>query len=157
LTAGSYRKNRNQHLTQTHLPLNIWFWFLSAFGGLIFDTLCCKETAMEEVKPINIGYDQFDSEVLKAEVPVLVDFWAPWCGPCRMAGPVLDKIAEEYNGKAKVCKVNVEDQRQVAIDNGIMSIPTLNFYKNGELVDQMTGVTDNYEADIKKKLDSQLE
>jgi len=112
---------------------------------------------MEEVKPINIGYDQFDSEVLKAEVPVLVDFWAPWCGPCRMAGPVLDKIAEEYNGKAKVCKVNVEDQRQVAIDNGIMSIPTLNFYKNGELVDQMTGVTDNYEADIKKKLDSQLE
>ena len=112
---------------------------------------------MEEVKPINIGDDQFESEVLKAEGPVLVDFWAPWCGPCRMAGPVLDKIAEEYSGKAKVCKVNVEDQRQVAIDNGIMSIPTLNFYKNGELVDQMTGVTPNYEADIKKKLDAQLE
>ena len=112
---------------------------------------------MEEVKPINIGDDQFDSEVLKAEVPVLVDFWAPWCGPCRMAGPVLDKIAEEYSGKVKVCKVNVEDQRQVAIDNGIMSIPTLNFYKDGEIVDQMTGVTPNYEADIKKKLDSQLE
>jgi len=112
---------------------------------------------MEEVKPINIGDDQFDSEVLKAEVPVLVDFWAPWCGPCRMAGPVLDKIAKEYGGKVKVCKVNVDDQRQVAIDNGIMSIPTLNFYKNGELVDQMTGVTPNYESDIKKKLDSQLE
>ena len=112
---------------------------------------------MEEVKPINIGDDQFETEVLKAEVPVLVDFWAPWCGPCRMAGPVLDKIAEEYEGKVKVCKVNVEDQRQVAIDNGIMSIPTLNFYKNGELVDQMTGVTPNYESDIKKKLDSQLE
>ncbi|MCJ7729343.1 MAG: thioredoxin [Sedimentisphaerales bacterium] len=112
---------------------------------------------MEEVKPINIGDDQFETEVLKAEVPVLVDFWAPWCGPCRMAGPVLDKIAEEYEGKVKVCKVNVEDQRQIAIDNGIMSIPTLNFYKNGEIVDQMTGVTPNYESDIKKKLDSQLE
>ena len=112
---------------------------------------------MEEVKPINIGDDQFESEVLKAEVPVLVDFWAPWCGPCRMAGPVLDKIANEYSRKVKVCKVNVEDQRQAAIDNGIMSIPTLNFYKDGELVDQMTGVTPNYEADIKKKLDSHLE
>jgi thioredoxin 1 len=112
---------------------------------------------MEEVKPINIGDDQFESEVLKAEVPVLVDFWAPWCGPCRMAGPVLDKIANEYGRKVKVCKVNVEDQRQVAIDNGIMSIPTLNFYKDGELVDQMTGVTPNYESDIKKKLDSHLE
>jgi thioredoxin 1 len=112
---------------------------------------------MKEGKTINIGDDQFGSEVLKADVPVLVDFWAPWCGPCRMAGPVLDKIAEEYSGKVKVCKVNVEDQRLVAIDNGIMSIPTLNFYKNGELVDQMTGVTPNYESDIKKKLDSHLE
>jgi thioredoxin 1 len=112
---------------------------------------------MDEGKTINIGDDQFGSEVLNAEVPVLVDFWAPWCGPCRMAGPVLDKIAEEYGGKVKVCKVNVEDQRQVAIDNGIMSIPTLSFYKNGELVDQMTGVTPNYESDIKKKLDSHLE
>jgi thioredoxin 1 len=130
---------------------------LSACGGLIFDAFCCKETAMEEVKPINIGDDQFETEVLKAEVPVLVDFWAPWCGPCRMAGPVLDKIAEEYEGKVKVCKVNVEDQRQVAIDNGIMSIPTLNFYKNGELVDQMTGVTPNFESDIKKKIESHLD
>ena len=112
---------------------------------------------MEEVKPINIGDDQFDSEVLKAEVPVLVDFWAPWCGPCRMAGPVLDKIAEEYSGKVKVCKVNVEDQRETAIANGIMSIPTLNFYKNGELVDQMTGVTPNFESDIKKKIESHLD
>lgn len=112
---------------------------------------------MEDGKPISLTDEDFESEVLKAEGPVLVDFWAPWCGPCRMAGPVLDKIAEEYSGKVKVCKVNVEDQRQVAIDNGIMSIPTLNFYKNGELVDQMTGVTPNYESDIKKKLDSQLE
>jgi len=112
---------------------------------------------MDEGKLISLTDQDFGSEVLKAEVPVLVDFWAPWCGPCRMAGPVLEKIAEEYSGKVKVCKVNVEEQRQVAIDNGIMSIPTLNFYKNGELVDQMTGVTPNYESDIKKKLDSHLE
>jgi thioredoxin 1 len=124
---------------------------------LVFDIFYRKETIMEDGKPISLTDEDFESEVLKAEGPVLVDFWAPWCGPCRMAGPVLDKIAEEYSGKVKVCKVNVEDQRQVAIDNGIMSIPTLNFYKNGELVDQMTGVTPNYESDIKKKLDSQLE
>jgi thioredoxin 1 len=124
---------------------------------LVFDILYRKETIMEDGKPISLTDEDFGSEVLKAEGPVLVDFWAPWCGPCRMAGPVLDKIAEEYGGKVKVCKVNVEDQRQVAIDNGIMSIPTLNFYKNGELVDQITGVTPNYESDIKKKLDAQLE
>jgi thioredoxin 1 len=130
---------------------------LSACGGLVFDILYRKETTMEEGKPISLTDEDFESEVLKAEVPVLVDFWAPWCGPCRMAGPVLDKIAEEYEGKVKVCKVNVEDQRQVAIDNGIMSIPTLNFYKNGELVDQMTGVTPNFESDIKKKIESHLD
>ena len=111
---------------------------------------------MEEGKPINVTDADFDSEVLQSKVPVLVDFWAPWCGPCRMAGPVLDKIAEEYGGKVKVCKVNVEDQRQIAIDNGIMSIPTLNFYKNGELVDQMIGVTPRFEADIKRKIQPYL-
>jgi thioredoxin 1 len=111
---------------------------------------------MDEGKPINITDVDFDSEVLRSQIPVLVDFWAPWCGPCRMAGPVLDKIAKEYEGKLKVCKVNVEDQRQTAIDNDIMSIPTLNFYKNGELVDQMTGVTPNFEADIKKKIEPHL-
>jgi thioredoxin 1 len=112
---------------------------------------------MDEGKPINITDVDFDSEVLRSQIPVLVDFWAPWCGPCRMAGPVLDKIAKEYEGKLKVCKVNVEDQRQTAIDNDIMSIPTLNFYKNGELVDQMTGVTPNFEADIKKKIEPHLD
>jgi thioredoxin 1 len=112
---------------------------------------------MDEGKPINITDADFDSEVLRSQIPVLVDFWAPWCGPCRMAGPVLDKIAKEYEGKLKVCKVNVEDQRQTAIDNDIMSIPTLNFYKNGELVDQMTGVTPNFEADIKKKIEPHLD
>jgi thioredoxin 1 len=130
---------------------------LSASGGLIFAVFYRKETTMDEGKLISLTDQDFGSEVLKAEVPVLVDFWAPWCGPCRMAGPVLEKIAEEYSGKVKVCKVNVEEQRQVAIDNGIMSIPTLNFYKNGELVDQMTGVTPNFESDIKKKIESHLD
>ncbi len=88
-------------------------------------------------------------------------FW--WISGRRGAAPAewqarcLDKIAKEYSGKVKVCKVNVDDQRQVAIDNGIMSIPTLNLYKNGELVDQMTGVTPNFEADIKKKIEPHLD
>jgi len=111
---------------------------------------------MDEGKLISLTDQDFGSEVLKAEVPVLVDFWAPWCGPCRMAGPVLEKIATEYKGKLKVCKVNVDEQRQIAIDNGIMSIPTLNFYKNGELVDQMIGVTPRFEADIKRKIQPYL-
>jgi thioredoxin 1 len=111
---------------------------------------------MDEGKPINITDVDFDSEVMQSHLPVLVDFWAPWCGPCRMAGPVLDKIAKEYKGKLKVCKVNVDEQRETAIEHGIMSIPTLNFYKNGELVDQMTGVTPSFEADIKKKFEPYL-
>jgi thioredoxin 1 len=112
---------------------------------------------MDEGKPIDVTDVDFDSEVLRSQLPVLVDFWAPWCGPCRMAGPVLDKIAKEYGGKVKVCKVNVDDHRQVAIDNGIMSIPTLNLYKDGQLVDQMTGVTPSFEADIKKKIEPHLD
>jgi thioredoxin 1 len=112
---------------------------------------------MDEGKLINIGDAEFESEVLKAQIPVLVDFWAPWCGPCRMAGPVLEKIAKEYKGKLKVCKVNVDEQREVAIEHGIMSIPTLNLYKNGQLVDQITGITPSFEADIKKKFEPHLD
>ena len=112
---------------------------------------------MEEGKPIDVGDEDFESQVLKSQIPVLVDFWAPWCGPCRMAAPVLEKIAQQYKGRLKVCKLNVDDGRQTATEYGIMSIPTLKIFKAGEVVDQITGVTPGYESDIKKKIEPYLE
>ena len=109
---------------------------------------------MAEGKTIEVTDGTFQSEVLESEVPVLVDYWAPWCGPCRMAAPVLEKIADEYDGQLKVCKVNVDENREVASKYGIMSIPTMFVFKQGELVDQITGVTPSFEADLKKKIDT---
>ena len=112
---------------------------------------------MEEGKPIDVSDEDFESQVLKSQIPVVVDFWAPWCGPCRMAAPVLEKIAQQYKGRLKVCKLNVDDGRQTAIEYGIMSIPTLNIFKAGEIVDQIIGVTPGYESDVKKKIEPHLE
>ena len=112
---------------------------------------------MEESEPIEVTDENFEEEALKSEIPVLVDFWATWCGPCQMAGPVLEKIAQEYSGRLKVCKLNVDQGRQTAIKYGIMSIPTLNIYKNGEVVEQIIGVTPSYESDLKKKIEPHLE
>jgi len=105
---------------------------------------------------IEVTDADFQNEVLESNVPVLVDFWAPWCGPCKMAGPVLDKIAGEYPDTLKVCKVNVDEERQVASQYGIMSIPTMFLFKDGQVVDQVTGVTPTFEADLKRKIDAQL-
>jgi len=98
----------------------------------------------------------FAGEVLESDVPVLVDFWAPWCGPCRTIAPVLEKIAGEYAGQVKVCEVNVDNERETAMQYGIMSIPTLLLFKDGQLVEQVTGVTPNFEGDLKGKIDSHL-
>ena len=81
----------------------------------------------------------FEAEVLKAETPVLVDFWAPWCGPCRMVAPIVAEISKEYDGKLKVGKVNTDDNQNVAARYGIMSIPTLMIFKNGEEVERIVG------------------
>jgi thioredoxin 1 len=81
----------------------------------------------------------FKQDVLESTLPVLVDFWAEWCGPCKMVGPVLDELAKEYNGKLKIAKVNVDENQQVSVDFHIRSIPTLLFFKNGQMVKQLVG------------------
>jgi len=108
-------------------------------------------------KTVEVTDDSFENEVLGSDVPVLVDYWAPWCGPCRMAAPVLDKLADEYEGRLKICKMNVDENREVASGYRIMSIPTLQLFKAGELVDQITGVTPNYETDLKRKVEPHLD
>lgn len=88
---------------------------------------------------ITITRDNFDTEVLKSDIPVLVDFWATWCGPCRMLAPIIAEIAGEYAGKVKVGKVDVDAQPELATKFGIVSIPTLMLFKNGEVVAQSLG------------------
>jgi thioredoxin 1 len=90
-------------------------------------------------KPIEITDSTFQKEVLESNVPVLVDFWAAWCGPCKMIAPVVEEIAKEYDGKLKVGKVDVDANQQYAAKFGIRSIPTLLIFKDGKVVDQIIG------------------
>jgi len=88
-------------------------------------------------KYIELTSENFDATV--AEGVSMVDFWAPWCGPCRMIAPVVEELAEDFDGKAKICKVNTDEQQEIAVKYGIRSIPTILFFKDGEMVDQMVG------------------
>ena len=107
---------------------------------------------MAQPKPVTDG--DFQQEVLDAETPVLVDFWADWCAPCKMVAPVLDDLAQEYDGKIKFTKVDVDSNPQTAMKYGIRSIPTLLVFKGGSPVDQVVGAVPK--AVIKKRLDSAL-
>ncbi len=91
-------------------------------------------------KPVNVSDQSFQEEVLKSKTPVLVDFWAPWCGPCRMVAPVLDELAGSYEGKVKVAKVNVDENPDTASRYGVMSIPTLILFNNGAPQETMVGL-----------------
>lgn len=83
--------------------------------------------------------ENYESEAMQSDLPVLVDFYADWCGPCKMVGPILENMAAKYAGKAKICKINIDEQRKLAIANKVMSIPTLFFIKNGEIKERISG------------------
>ena len=97
---------------------------------------------------INVNDNNFKQEVLEEGLPVLVDFWAVWCGPCLNLAPVIEEIAEEYKGKLKVCKLNVDDAPKAASSYEIMSIPTLVIFKNGKVVDRIVGALPKAELEI---------
>ena len=103
---------------------------------------------------IEFNDQNFDSDVLKAETPVLVDFWAVWCGPCKAIAPIVEEIANDFSGKVKVGKMDVDSNNQVAMKYGIRSIPTLLLFNNGEVVDQIIGNVgkDSIEGMISKAL-----
>lgn len=89
---------------------------------------------------IEINDSNFDAEVLKSETPVLIDFWAPWCGPCRAISPIIEEIASEYGDKIKIVKCNVDDNPVTPGKYGVRAIPTLIFFKDGDVTDQITGM-----------------
>ena len=109
---------------------------------------------MASEKIVNLSSENFDEIVKKSDKPVLVDFWAEWCGPCKMIAPVLDELAGEYADKVTIGKVNIDEHQDLAVQFGIRSIPTLLIFKNGDVKEQIVGMQSK--GDLKKKLDDAL-
>ncbi len=106
-------------------------------------------------KPLAVTEQTFESEVLKSDLPVLVDFWAEWCGPCRMVAPIVEDLAGEYAGRLKVTKVDVDDNQNLAMRYSIMSIPTLGVFRGGEMIERIVGYMPKQE--LKRRLDGALQ
>ena len=105
-------------------------------------------------EPLAIDDSNFDEIVLQSKIPVMVDFWAPWCQPCLVIAPILDELAEEYNGRVTIARVDVDQDREFAATYGIMAIPTLLIFKNGEPITSIIGA--KRKQDLKKSLDAAL-
>ena len=105
-------------------------------------------------KPFAVSDTDFDEKVLKSELPVLVDFWAEWCGPCKMIAPIVEELSEEYDGKLDFAKLDVDSNPSTAMTYGVRSIPTLLIFKEGKPVDQIVGAVPK--GTLKKKIDSSL-
>ncbi|OGX18666.1 MAG: thioredoxin [Omnitrophica WOR_2 bacterium RBG_13_44_8b] len=106
------------------------------------------------MSPLHLSDANFKKEVLESQLPVLVDFWASWCGPCKMIAPLIEELSKEYANKIKVGKLDVDANSKTATTYGIMSIPTLIFFKNGKIMEQAVGVLSK--ADLKKKIEENL-
>jgi thioredoxin 1 len=111
-------------------------------------------TENRDSKVVEVTDTNFEEEVLKSNLPTEVDFWAPWCGPCHMVSPIYDKLSEEYEGKFKFCKLNVDENAQTAMKYQVMSIPMQLFFKDGKLVDSLLGAVP--ESEIRKKVQALL-
>lgn len=103
---------------------------------------------------LHLSDENFKKEILEEKLPCLVDFWAEWCGPCRRVGPVVEELAQEYTGKCKVAKLNVDDGQKTASSYGVMSIPTLMFFKEGKVLEQIVGAVGK--AELKAKIEKHL-
>jgi thioredoxin 1 len=104
-------------------------------------TAADEMAVMEKVEPLHVTDETFQAEVLNADTPVLVDFWAPWCGPCKMIAPLVDELATEYAGRVVIAKLDTDRNGQVPAEYGIMGIPTLLLFKGGKEVDRIVGLT----------------
>jgi thioredoxin 1 len=105
-------------------------------------------------KIVNLTTDTFKTTIAGAATPVLVDFWAPWCGPCKAIAPILEELAVEFAGKLRIAKVNIDENDTIAVEHGIRAIPTMLLFKNGKLVEQIVGMLPK--ATLKEKLQAQL-